>query len=339
MDVKASRFDAFSIMFEVSGIKREVVSDRYIKHIVSEQKVDQKFYLKDHLWNIGVRCNINRDHYKIPTGLYQFGSPDENSKVLVTGNYKLTFDYLRKYLKKNYWVLVIDTDGINVWCAAGKGRFGTAEVIRMLKSVEIPVSHNEIILPQLSGPGIQSHLITQVTGKKVIFGPVRIEDMDTFITDGMHESMRQVNFNLKDRLLLLPVEIVSSFKYLLVALILSFVPGLPKETFWIFLVASILGNVIHPIFLPIMPFRKFYLNGFLLSLVLLLFLITNLNALGVILFGMLYTSFLTMSFTGSTTFTSLTGVKAEMDEAVPFMIKWGILAFIITTINILREVL
>lgn len=326
-------------MFEVSGIKREEVSDRYIKHIVSEQKVDQKLYLRDHLWNIGVRCNINRDNYKIPTGLYQFGSPDEKSKVLVTGNYKLTFDYLRKYLKKDYWVLVIDTDGINVWCAAGKGRFGTAEVIRMLKTVEIPVTHNEIILPQLSGPGIQSHIITQVTGKKVIFGPVRIEDMDTFITDGISESMRQVNFNLKDRLLLLPVEIVSSFKYLFVALLLSFIPGFLKETFWIFLAASILGNVIHPIFLPVMPFRKFYQNGLLLGVSLLSFVWFNVHTLGIVMLGMLYTSFLTMSFTGSTTFTSLTGVKEEMDEAVPFMIKWGILAFIITVVNILMEVL
>lgn len=67
--------------------------------------------------------------YTIDPGLYALGNPDESSPVLVTANYKLTFDRLRQSLPKlDAWVLVLDTKGINVWCAAGKGTFGTGEV-------------------------------------------------------------------------------------------------------------------------------------------------------------------------------------------------------------------
>lgn len=289
--------------------------------------------------NVGVRLNINRNNYKIPTGLYEFGQPSEDSPVLVTGNYKLTFDYLRKSLKKDYWVLIIDTDGINVWCAAGKGRFGSAEVIRMLRSVKLPVSHNEIILPQLSAPGIQSHLITKITGKKVIFGPIRISDMDDFVETGIREDMRKVTFTLKDRMLLVPLELIASLKYLIAAFLVGLIPYFPAETFWIFLTASLLGNLVHTLLLPILPFRKFYLNGALLSLCLLPFLQARLLSIGVVMLGMLYSSFLAMNFTGSTTFTSLSGVKKEMAEAIPRMIIWGTLSILLIIIGLLMEVL
>ena len=67
-----------------------------------------------------VRWSIGRNNYKIEPGIYALGSPDKNSEVLVTANYKLSFDTLRKNLTGlNVWILVLDTKGINVWCAAG----------------------------------------------------------------------------------------------------------------------------------------------------------------------------------------------------------------------------
>lgn len=327
-------------MLEVNAIERERVSDRYIKHLITQNQynyVDQKFYLRDYLWNIGVRCNINRDNYKIPSGLYAIGSPNENSEVLVTGNYKLTFDYLRRSLNGDYWILVIDTDGVNVWCAAGKGRFGTAEVIRMLKAVDIPTKHKRIILPQLSGPGIQSHLVEKHTGKKVIFGPIRIEDMDKFVQEGLKEGMRDVHFKMIDRMKLIPNELVSSFKILFLAFMISLLTTY-WPVFYIFTAGSILGNVIFPLLLPYLPFKMFYKKGLLLSLLLLVFL-DGILSLGLILLAGLYVSYLAMNFTGSTTFTSLTGVKIELTEAIPRMIKFASLAAIITIVGIFMEVL
>lgn len=296
-------------------------------------------YLRDYLWNMGVRCGINRDQYKIPTGLYQFGSPTKASKVIVTGNYKLTFDYLRRYLKKDYWVIVIDTDGINVWCAAGKGRFGTAEVIRMIQSVEWPTNHNEVILPQLSGPGVQSHLVTKHTGKRVLFGPIRIEDMDSYIETGITPEMREVRFDLKDRLILVPNELTISFKYLLVIFLVSLIPVVPIELFLIFLTASLIGNVLFTMMLPVLPFKMFFKNGLLLSLLLLPFIKMNLLSIGMVIFGMLYTGFIAMNFTGSTTYTSLSGVNEEMNVAIPFILKGSVLGIILVITGLVLEVL
>lgn len=293
---------------------------------------------------MGVRLNVNRDGYKIPTGMYAFGQPNEKSEVIITGNYKLTFDYLRKHLKKDYWVLIIDTDGINVWCAAGKGRFGTAEVIRMLKEVDLKsyVSHKRIILPQLSAPGIQSQLITKQTGYKVNFGPVRIQDMDEYTNDfELTEQMRSVTFGLKDRLTLVPIELVSSLKILLISLLLSLIPFVPVELFYIVLAGSLLGNVFIPVLLPYLPFKMFYKKGLLLSLSLFGFLVLkpSILTLAFIMVGGIYTSYLAMNFTGSTTFTSLSGVKKEMEEAIPFMIKAGIVSLVVLIVGIIMEVL
>ena len=65
-------------------------------------------------------------NYKVDPGLYAIGNPNERSPVLVTANYKMSFDNLREALPgRDAWILVLDTRGINVWCAAGKGTFGT----------------------------------------------------------------------------------------------------------------------------------------------------------------------------------------------------------------------
>lgn len=325
-------------MNEVNSIKRDPVSDKYIRHALKDGVVNQRLSLIDHLGNIGVRININRDHYKIPTGLYTFGQADETSEVLVTGNYKLTFDYLRKYLKKSYHVLVIDTDGINVWCAAGKGRFGTAEVIRMLQSVNLPVNHNRIILPQLAAPGIQNALITKHTGKKVIFGPVRIQDMDAFVETGITPQMRRVHFHLLDRMKVAPQEAAFNLKYLVALWLLSLMPFVPTSLFRLGLGAVFLGTLVFPAVMPLLPFKMFYKNGFLVSLLLIFTVPLSLLNIGLMMLAMVYVSYLAMNFTGSTTFTSLTGVKQELDEAIPRMLKWLFLSGIITLAGIVKEV-
>ena len=54
--------------------------------------------------------------------------------MLVTANYKLSFDSLRFALATiDAWLLVTDTRGINVWCAAGKGTFSASEVCEVVR--------------------------------------------------------------------------------------------------------------------------------------------------------------------------------------------------------------
>ena len=115
--------------------------------------------MSDHVGTIRARLGISRDRYRVAPGLYIVGKPGAESPVLVTANYKLSFDSLRKELGGiDAWILVLDTMGVNVWCAAGKRTFSTEEVIRQVNGVGLDklVTHRELILPQLGAPGVSA---------------------------------------------------------------------------------------------------------------------------------------------------------------------------------------
>ncbi len=85
---------------------------------------------RDHLL---ARLGQNRSGHRVPPGLYSVGSPDSGAPVIVTANYTLSFDAVRSSLGgRDAYILVLDTKGINVWCAAGKGTFGTDELINRI---------------------------------------------------------------------------------------------------------------------------------------------------------------------------------------------------------------
>ena len=112
---------------------------------------------KDNFGAVKVRFGIGRMHYTVDPGLYALGTPGPDDPVFVSANYKLSFDRLREALPgRNGWILVLDTKGINVWCAAGKGTFGTEELLQRISSsnLEKIVNHHTLILPQLAGPGV-----------------------------------------------------------------------------------------------------------------------------------------------------------------------------------------
>src|ERR1039457_6570355 len=73
---------------------------------------------RDILETMKVRWSVGRMNYKVEPGIYAVGTPDENSNVFVTANFKLSFDHVRRALGGiNAWILVLDTKGINEWCA------------------------------------------------------------------------------------------------------------------------------------------------------------------------------------------------------------------------------
>ena len=118
-------------------------------------------------WNtIKVRWSVGRMKYRVTPGIYAVGNPDRNSRVFVTANYKLSFDHLRRALEGiDGWIMVIDTKGINVWCAAGKGTFSTKEVVRRIRIHHLAqiVDHRKIILPQLGATGVAAHDVKKMT--------------------------------------------------------------------------------------------------------------------------------------------------------------------------------
>lgn len=314
-------------MFEVTALHHENVSNDRIEHALEGMYMKSKLSFGDTISNMGVRFGLNRDSYMVKPGLYALGQPTKDSDIIVTCNYKLTVDRVRSTLKGDYWLLIIDTKGINVWCAAGKGSFGTAELIYAINNYNLKeyASQKRLILPQLSAPGIQSHLVTKVTGYQIVFGTVRIEDLETFIKHDYKASkeMKVVTFKLIDRMILTPLEVIRTWKIVLPVLLLVMILPFMNYNHLIMLMLSIVsGAILFPMILPIRAYKMFYKNGILISLAINGFV--AINHLSFFMVGWYslcsaYSGYLALNYTGSTTFTSLSGVKKEMEEGVPVL--------------------
>jgi hypothetical protein len=290
-----------------------------------------------------MRWGFGRTRYSIAPGLYAIGDPSDESPVLVTCNYKMTFDILRRDLYgHDVWILVIDTKGINVWCAAGKGTFSTDEIVRQVERTQLRdvVKHRNLVLPQLGAPGVAAHNVTKASGFKVLYGPVRSNDLPEFIDTGYKASpqMRRVTFGLLDRLILTPVELVYMWKHTLYSIVALFIlGGIGPEVFSLSAAWSrggaavatgitglLSGAVITPILLPWLPGQAFAKKGAITGLV--IGIVTSLvfaaslgwlNTLALIIATATISSWCAMHFTGSSTFTSPSGVEKEMRQAIP----------------------
>jgi len=141
-------------------------------------RVGTKLTTADRWGAMRMRMGIGRMDYRVLPGLYAVGTPGAASPVLVTANYKLTFDILRAGLSGlDAWILVLDTHGVNVWCAAGKGTFSTEEVDRVQEArLGELVRHRVLILPQLGAPGVAAHEVKRRCGFGVEYGPVRAQN-------------------------------------------------------------------------------------------------------------------------------------------------------------------
>ena len=152
--------------------------------------------------HILARWGYKRMKHRVEPGLYSLGKPTGESPVFVTANYTLSFDVLRSSLQGiDGYILVLDTEGVNVWCAAGKGTFGTDELIKRIEKSQLQeiVRHRTVILPQLGAPGINAQEVEKRTGFKVEYGPVRAKDLPEYLKNHkVTPEMRQVHFNLSD---------------------------------------------------------------------------------------------------------------------------------------------
>jgi len=201
------------------------------------------------LWALFMR--IMPPYPKVRPGLYAIGQPDKKSPVLVTGNFDLTVRRVVKELdgRLNCWLLVADSAGINVWCAAGGGYFSAEKVIAAVKSSHLDevVSHHALILPQLAANGVDGWKIRQETGWGVHWGPVKAADIPAYLAARRKktEAMRWVRFPLQDRLEMVTVTL--GF-YALMILLPTFIFWRPL--FWpvtaVLLTLSYFYAVVHP---------------------------------------------------------------------------------------------
>lgn len=303
--------------------------------------VSSDLVFADRLGGWKARWGIGRMSYLVPPGLYAIGNPGAADLVVVTANYKMSYDIVRRELAgRNVWLLVLETFGINVWCAAGKGTFGTEELIRqvLLTRLGEVVTHRLLILPILGAPGVAAHVVAKLTGFTVRYATIRAADLPAFLDNGMQttDGMRELTFSLRERLVLTPVELVMAGKGSIpVVLLLFLLGGFGRGGFSFssallpvcaYLGAVLAGSFVTPLLLPWLPTRSFAVKGAVAGLAWALLCRaaagsnwSRYETAAAFLLLPAVASFLALNFTGSTPFTSRSGVKKEMRLSLPAM--------------------
>ncbi|MCG7840323.1 MAG: carbon monoxide dehydrogenase [Methanomassiliicoccales archaeon] len=277
------------------------------------------------------RLGFDRMGHRVRPGLYTLGSPNRESKVLVTANYTLSFDALRSALVgRDAFLLVLDTQGINVWCAAGKGTFGTDELLKAIEATLLAerVEHRDLILPQLSAPGVSAKAVKEGSGFTVKYGPVRAEDLPEYLDIGeCTEDMRRARFDLRDRVVLAPVE-MRTYRWGLILMLLAAV--LIPFYGLMAMILTLGGLFLFPVLLPYLPGKALSFKGMVLGALLVtpfaLFqtfptadLVTVIAVVAEYLLLVPWLGYLALNFTGSPPFASRTGVKKEIFTYIPIM--------------------
>lgn len=287
----------------------------------------------DRIVHVLARLGFRRNEWRVRPGLYRLGDAGPDSPVLASANYKLSFDALRSALEGvSAYILVLDTRGINVWCAAGRGTFGTDELVSRIAKTGLSgvVEHRTVIAPQLCATGVAAHEVRERSGFRVKFGPVRAEDIGEFLAEGKATpGMRLVNFDLLDRVVLIPVDAKVALPFVAGASALAYVAGDPIASAGI-AAASAAGLAGFPVLLPWLPGDEFSVKGFALGGVVGIgaavaalarddgssLPVRALSAASYAVGLPAVTAFQALNFTGSSTYTSPSGVRREIDTYV-----------------------
>jgi len=293
---------------------------------------------------------VARGTSRVEPGLYRIGDPTPAAPVLVTCNYRMTVDLVRRDLADvDCWLLVLETYGVNVWCAAGKGTFGTDELVGRIFATHLAeyVDHETLVLPQFGAVGVSAPKVAAISGYRVVWGPVRSRDLPAFLAAGLKATpeMRAVTFTLSERAALAPVEFLGSLRYAwwavpaLLALAITGASFGAREFLWLtallalfpaalaYLLASTAGGIVTPLLLPWLPGRAFSVKGAVAGGALALIALAALPGM----FGMqsawgwmaavlgvsAFSSYVGVNFTGSTPYTSPSGVERELRRAIP----------------------
>ncbi len=319
---------------------------------------DSEITLKNKVDHFLARLGYRRGEHRVEPGLYALGNPGKESPVFVTANYTLSFDALRSALKGiDGYLLVLDTFGINVWCAAGKGTFGTEELVHRIEAVglEDVVSHRKIILPQLGAPGVRAPEVAKRTGFRVEYGPIKATDLPAYLNTGkVTQEMRRVRFPAMDRIVLIPVELVAILLPLAVLTVVAFI-GLGWLSALAVLISALAGTVLFPVLLPYLPTKDYSTKGLLLGILAALpFAAYQMMTLpsgewqtyaSVLMFLLVMpptTAYLALNFTGSTPYPSRTGVRKEIFTYIPVMavmfVPGILLAIVLAALNLLEMI-
>jgi len=134
------------------------------------------------------RLNIYTDPQRPMTvieGIFEIGTPNENSPVLVTTNFALTYFIVSGEIEASKipaWLLVKDSEGLSVMTAWAAGKFGGDDVGAFVKKSGImdKVKHKELIIPGYAA-AIAGDVEEELPGWKIIVGPREAAHIPAFL--------------------------------------------------------------------------------------------------------------------------------------------------------------
>jgi len=207
---------------------------------------------------------------------------------------------------------------------------------------------------------VAAHAVKKRSGFGVRFGPINAGDLPAYIDAGFKATskMRLKTFLLKERAVLIPIELVETIKpTLIIAPILFLLAGIGGPGgFWAnalrdgsfavmaFVSAVVAGSVLNPLLLPYLPGRAFSTKGLWLGAAVAIAVLAlqsadlsiwagRLGAVGWMLIIPAVTAYLAMNFTGASTYTSLSGVNREMRWALPLEIGMGLSGLVVWVVS------
>ncbi|MTJ82372.1 MAG: 4Fe-4S dicluster domain-containing protein [Telmatospirillum sp.] len=146
-------------------------------------------------------------HFNFPCelGLRVIGRPDAGSPVFLSGNYALTVHRLMKRLRPfDCYLIVANSKGSNVWCAAGMNEFNEFDIIDAINVSGIGniVRGRRIIAPPYAAPGVDTAEVARQTGFRLVWGPTHLDDLPDYIRHNYRRTyaMTQARFGFVDRL-------------------------------------------------------------------------------------------------------------------------------------------
>ncbi|MEJ2154855.1 MAG: acetyl-CoA decarbonylase/synthase complex subunit gamma [Desulfobacteraceae bacterium] len=136
------------------------------------------------------RLNIYTDPQRpmtVTEGIYEIGTPDENSPVLVTTNFALTYFIVSGEIEGSRvpsWLLIKDSEGLSVLTAWAAGKFSGDDVGMFVKKSGImdKVKHQDLIIPGYAA-AIVGDIEEELPGWNVIVGPREAAHLPGFLKE------------------------------------------------------------------------------------------------------------------------------------------------------------
>ena len=135
------------------------------------------------------RLNIYTDPRQpmmVEEKIYDIGGPDENSPVLLTTNFSLTYFIISGEIESSRvpsWLLVMDVEGQSVLTAWAAGKFVSEEIAKFIKrsKIEDKIKNKEVIIPGYVAQ-LQGELEDELgDGWKVVVGPREAAEVPKYL--------------------------------------------------------------------------------------------------------------------------------------------------------------